>query len=286
LFNWDITATTQAGDFELQTPGEIMLARRARGQTLILTSSDAFVANYIGPPLVYGFERVGSSCGAISRNAAAVADTGVIYWISDNAFYQYQGQQVQQVPCEVADFVFARMNKSQLAKVWATSNVDFGEVTWYYANGLEVDSYVTFNYREGHWSVGSMERSTGIDNIVFPLPLRIGMDGYVYEHEVGNNYEGRMPFAETGPIELSNGERVMMARYIYPDERTQGDVVARFSTKFYPNAPEYNYGPYTMANPTSVRFTGRQVQMRIEGVRAVDWRVGVPRLDVEVGGLR
>lgn len=73
---------------------------------------------------------------------------------------------------------------------------------------------------------------------------------------------------------------------MYPDEKTQGDVQARFATRFYPNAIEYNFGPYQMANPASIRFTGRQVAMRVEGVNAVDWRVGLPRLDVEPGGMR
>jgi hypothetical protein len=40
-----------------------------------------------------------------------------------------------------------------------------------------------------------------------------------------------------------------------------------------------------MANPTDVRFTGRQIRMRINGT-AADWRVGIPRLDMKPGGLR
>ena len=41
-----------------------------------------------------------------------------------------------------------------------------------------------------------------------------------------------------------------------------------------------------MSNPTSLRFTGRQVRLRIEGDRYTDWRVGVNRLDVVPGGRR
>ena len=40
------------------------------------------------------------------------------------------------------------------------------------------------------------------------------------------------------------------------------------------------------SNPTSVRFTGRQVKMRVEGDQATDWRVGVMRLEVKAGGKR
>jgi hypothetical protein len=41
-----------------------------------------------------------------------------------------------------------------------------------------------------------------------------------------------------------------------------------------------------MAAPTSVRFSGRQVQMRVEGAQLADWRVGVMRLDLATGGRR
>jgi hypothetical protein len=41
-----------------------------------------------------------------------------------------------------------------------------------------------------------------------------------------------------------------------------------------------------MANPTSVRFTGRQLRMRIEGVNLADWRVGTMRVEVSGRGKR
>jgi hypothetical protein len=73
---------------------------------------------------------------------------------------------------------------------------------------------------------------------------------------------------------------------LVPDEKTAGDVQVRFSTKFYPNSTEYNYGPYSMANPTSVRISGRQVAAKIEGVRLTDWRVGTIRFDGKLGSQR
>lgn len=285
LTNWEQTATTLAGTFELQTNGEIIAARRVRGQTLIVTSTDAHVANFIGPPLAYGFERVGTGCGCISRNALVSADK-IAVWMGENSFFMYDGF-VKPIPCDVSDYVFGRMNTAQRAKVWAQHNPDFGEVTFHYPASTEVDSYVTFNYREGHWSIGTSSRTTGISAEVYVNPIRVAADGFLYEHEVGFNYDGMMPFAESGPVELGNGDRVYMTTQMYPDEKTQGDIQARFATRFYPNsAIEYAHGPYQMANPVSVRFTGRQVAMRIEGIRNADWRFGLPRLKVAPGGLR
>ena len=75
-------------------------------------------------------------------------------------------------------------------------------------------------------------------------------------------------------------------RQLIPDERNLGDVTATFKARFYPTATERSYGPFSMTNPTSVRFTGRQVRMRVTGSVATDWRVGIMRLDVVPGGLR
>jgi hypothetical protein len=93
-------------------------------------------------------------------------------------------------------------------------------------------------------------------------------------------------FAETGPISLGVGDAVLAATELIPDEKTQGDVTATFRTRFHPNDTLRSYGPYSMANPTSVRFTGRQIQMRVDGARLADWRVGVMRIDAQAGGRR
>ena len=59
-----------------------------------------------------------------------------------------------------------------------------------------------------------------------------------------------------------------------------------FKAKLLPNDTERSYGPFNPANPTAVRFSGRQIKMRVDGDRNVDWRVGVMRLDVKSGGTR
>ena len=164
----------------------------------------------------------------------------------------------------------------------------FGEIWWFYPSAVsnEVDSYVSYNYRENHWAVGTLARTCGTDQGIFANPLMVSTDGYVYEHEVGFAYDSQTLFAESGPVELGAGDRVLSLTGLIPDENTLGDVQARFSTKFYPTSTEYSYGPYSMANPTSLRLTGRQIAVKIEGARNADWRVGIIRFDGKMGGLR
>lgn len=284
---WTPLTTNEAGDIELQTAGQIMLGIRTRGQTLVLTDQDAHAATYQGPPYVYGIERVGSSCGVISRKAAVTVDEGV-FWMGKRGFHIYAGGAVQDVPSDVADYVFGDMNTAQVSKICGVSNQQFNEIWWFYPSGTsnENDRYVSFNYSERHWAVGSIVRTAAVDGGVFRNPIWFDASGKSYDHETGLNHDGADVFAESGPISLGAGDNVMAATGLIPDEKTQGDVTATFKTRFHPNDVLRTYGPYPMANPTSVRFTGRQVQMRVDGARLADWRVGVMRLNAQPGGLR
>ena len=63
---WTPSATNQAGDFELNTVGQLMAGKRFRGVNLLWTNVDVHSAQYVGQPFVYGFEKIGSGCGLIS----------------------------------------------------------------------------------------------------------------------------------------------------------------------------------------------------------------------------
>lgn len=284
---WTPSATNQAGDFEFQTSGSLKVGLRVRGGTLYLTDVDAWFATYQGPPLVYGFDKVGAACGIVGKGAAASVETYAV-WMGESGFWIFDGY-TKPLPCEVADYVFGDINRAQISKVTAVNNTRYGEVWWFYPsqNSGENDRYVVWNYRENHWTIGTLARTAGEDAGVFDEPTMVSPDGYVWAHEEGFAYPGAgAPFAEGGPIELGAGDNVMMARELIPDEKTLGDVQARFFTRFYPNAAETSWGPYTLSARTDVRLTARQVNMRVEGVRLTDWRVGVVRFDAVPGGLR
>lgn len=284
---WTPAATNEAGDINLQTNGVILSGLRTRGQSLILTTEDAHTLTYQGPPFVYGVERVGTSCGLIAARAAASVDNGVI-WMGLRGFFVYSGGRVQSIPCDVADYVFSDINKDQRSKVSCVVNSAWNEIWWFYpsADSLECNRYVAYDFVEGIWITGEMDRTAGVDRGVFRYPMFIASDGELYEHEVGYSYGSSTPYAETGPISIGAGDNLMNVVELIPDEKTQGDVSATFKTRFYPNGAESQYGPFSMSNPTSVRFQGRQVRMRVEGSVATDWRVGIMRLDARQGGRR
>ena len=400
---WTAAATNEAGDFTLQTTGQIMQGLNTRGQTLIITDSDAFSAKYLGPPYVYGFNRVGTSCGAVSRMSAVDTDMGA-FWMGQKGFFGFDGNSVKELPCEVHDYVFDDINVNQQSKIWALSNTEFSEVWWFYpsANSLEIDRYVALDLLENHWLIGNLSRTGGVPRGVFRTPImggelaetitynvtvandggnkyyisdhsgsaptltlkkgntykfdqsdasndthplqfsttsngthgggsnyttgvtivgtagtagayvqivvsdstpstlyyfctnHSGMGGtinviepvVIYNHEQGLNYDSGSIFCETGPISIGNGDQVAKVTSVIPDELTQGDVDLKFKTRFHPNDTETTHGPFNPSNPTSLRFTGRQMRMRVDGDKATAWRVGTMRLETKAGGRR
>ena len=283
---WTPAATNQAGSFELITVGSLKAGKRVRGVNLLFTDVDVHVGTYIGLPYVYSFEKAGSGCGLISSQAVAAIDTAAI-WMSNSGFWVYDGY-VKPLACDVGDYIFQNINANQVSKVYAVHNSKYGEIIWFYPSNAsnENDSYVTYNYRENHWAIGSMSRTAGTDRGVYLNPLMVSADSYIYEHEVGFAYDSVAPFVESGPVEIQPGENIMNVRQLIPDEQTLGEVVVSFKTRMYPTATETTYGPYSASEPTSVRFSARQVKIRYTGAVLGDWRVGLNRLDVTPAGKR
>ena len=284
--NWTASATSQAGDFELQSVGSLKAGKKVRGINLLFTDVDVHTATYVGLPYVYSFEKAASGCGLISAQAVAAIDTSAL-WMSTSGFFIFDGY-VKPLSCDVSDYVFQNMNYSQASKVYAVHNSKYGEVWWFYPSSAsnEVDSYVSFNYRESHWNIGSLSRTAGVDRGVYLQPLMVSSDGYIYEHEVGYGYDSGVLFAESGPLEIGNGDNIMSVRQVIPDEQTLGEVVVSFKTRNYPTSTESTYGPYSAAQPTNVRFSGRLVKVRYTGNVLDDWRVGVSKLDAVAMGKR
>ena len=168
------------------------------------------------------------------------------------------------------------------------ANGQHGEVWFFYPSetATEIDSYVAYDYKQGHWTMGSLERTAGVDRGVFRTPIWADATSDVYNHETGFNYDGAAIYIESGPLKVGAGDNQAMVTRLIPDEAALGDVQATFKTRNYPTAAETTHGPYTAVNPTSVRLKGRQVRMRLDAQTASQWRIGNFRAEVKTGGTR
>ena len=99
-------------------------------------------------------------------------------------------------------------------------------------------------------------------------------DQVIYEHE-RDDIVVEDAWAESGPLEVGNGDNNMAVRYIYPDTETFGDVMYTLYGQNQPTDQRYAYGPYSFDNPISTRALGRSISMRVDGSEQTPkWQVG------------
>lgn len=282
---WTPAISNQAGDYTLQGSGRLLRAINVLKQVLIVGETDAYSAQYLGPPYVYGFELVGRNCGPLCAEAVVGTDKFAIWW-GNRQFWLYDGA-LQQLPCDVMEFLIDDLDPQQVSKVTAVTNQRFSEVWWLYQSRTtettEVDSYVMYNYRDNTWWTGRLDRTAAIDSGTLQRPLMVSSDGILYNHELRGVEVDGTAFIESGGVDIANGERNVALRFIYPDTETLGDISMTVFARQFPSDVEYTYGPYVYNNPTPTRVLGREVRFRFTGETAT-FEVGVMRAEVAPTG--
>ena len=185
LIDWNPTLVNTAGDLTLQTKGRIIGGFKTRYGVLIFTTSDTWRTKYLGPPYVYATERLTEGAGPVGMKSIA-GSADFVAWMSRGRFWSYTGGYITELESSVADFVFSDINMDVEGLICAGHNADFGEIVWFYPK--EGDSYntryVTYSYREKHWTTGELERSAWEPSDALGFPVAAGVDGYLYRHEM------------------------------------------------------------------------------------------------------
>jgi hypothetical protein len=245
---WTPAATNTAGDIRLSHGSEIVTAMQARQEILVWTDSSLYSLQYVGAPVVWGSQLVGDNISIVGQNAVSYAN-GVAYWMGVDKFYKYDGR-TQTLSCDLRQFVFENINKSQFDQVMSGTNEGFNEVWWFYCSNdsvdNRVDSYVVYNYLEpdgkggtGVWYYGSMARTAWLDSGLRDYPLAATYNNNLVDHEVGVDDKTT---ATTTPIEayitsaefdIEDGDRFGFIWRVVPDITFRGSTAASPQVTMY-----------------------------------------------------
>lgn len=287
--DWTPSVTNQAGSLTLAGTGPLLAITQIMNELLIISQNEVYAGRYLGPPYVYGFDRVGDNSGLISPTSV-VTTARFAMWAAERNFWMYDGS-LHKLESDVIDFFHNDLSETEYSKTFGFSLRGFNEVWWLYQSKTsatgEADSYICYDFSANHWTRGKLGRSVAVDNAATAYPLMVSADGFLYNHELPGTAitDGVIPYCETGPLELGQGDRQAFVDYLYPDEAVAGDVTMTILTQDMPNLPSTSYGPYTLSGPTPVRARGRQFALRFEG-RAAGWQIGTMRVNVKTGGVR
>ena len=304
FFQWNATALTQAGNFVIPIGSEIRAGMAVSNQNLIWTDLDLWAMNYIQPPDVYGFNKIGAGMGAASSHAVQQL-RGSVFWMGATNFYSYTSGGANVIPCPVWDAVFQNLNTAYLTNVRAMPNTPYNEVGWLYPSAASVsgecDSYVKMNITEqgAPWDYGPMQRSAWIDQTILGNPIGASPQGVIYQHEISPDADGSPLMASftTGYFYLAEGEDFVIVDQIIPDFKwnvfsggASAQIQMTFNVVNYPGDTPTTYGPYTVTQATeflSVRFRGRMMSITIASSDIGSfWRIGSIKFRYAQAGRR
>ena len=306
-------ATNTAGSLRLSSGSAIVGGLKARQEVLIWTDTSLYSMNFIGPPLTFAVNLINEGAGLIGPKAATNSPRGV-YYMSKKGFYYYNGS-VQKLPCSVQDYVFSDLDESQAFKCFAGLNEEFSEIWFFYPsstdNETEISRYAIYNYEEGSWSIGTLERYSWLAAGVLDKPLAAGEESStkrIYEHEKGfNDDESAMDgvFVESADIDIADGDRFVFLKRILPDILFVNQAGTSQNPAINVVVKRRDFNNQTLATDSTTQITAsstfgslrsraRQFVLRFESDddNAVNdrknykWRLGSTRVEVQPSGRR
>tara|TARA_R100001015_G_C4635242_1_gene204214 strand:- start:11815 stop:13992 length:2178 start_codon:yes stop_codon:yes gene_type:complete len=332
LSDYSPTSTNTAGTLRLDDGTRIVGAFKGKDYILVLTDTAAYEMQFVGPPFTFSLRKVGSNNGLLGQHAGVFAN-GAVFWMGKTGgFYVYDGT-VKSLPCLVEDFVFTtdgnnpglNYNSGQL--VFGGINELYSEINWFYptAGSTVIDRVVTYNFDEGVWTTGTLDRSTWVGSTVYEKPYATDYNAsdtptfpvvsgvsngasIYYAHEVGVNQlngDGSetaiTSFIKSGEFDLNgkqgvpgDGEFIMSISRFLPDfKRISGNAKVTIFLNSFPQgttAASSPLGPFTVSGSTTkvdTRARARLAAVQIENESLNEsWRYGTFRFDVRPDGRR
>jgi hypothetical protein len=304
------TAENTAGSLRIADGSRIVAAERSRGQILVWTDTSLHSLQFIGPPFTFGLRQLGQNCGIVGIHAG-VDINGVSYWMSQDSFFLFDGS-VKKLPCTVEQFIFNNLNVTGAENAFAGHNGEFNEIMWFYPRtGSDIiNAIVAYNYLEGTWWTGTLDRTTWLDREVYDNPLATDYlptttannevisgltDGatQLFLHETGNNGDGAAitAFVKSGVVQIAEGNDFSFVSKLIPDiEDQEGTLNAKLEFKNYPNNSVSVTKTVSFQDNTdfvSLRGRGREFTVNVvSNTTGTAWRLGTQRFDIQPDGRR
>ena len=293
--DWNYSSTTNtAGFLDLATRTPLLKGVKVKEGILIFSLTDIYLAQYVGTPYIYGFQRLSDT--EMFHPDGIATFNGKAVWMARAGFQVYSGGFVQPLDCPIFNDIMAELDPSSgPLRIHACHNAVFPEVWFFYptTGNTEANRYVIWNYQENWWSWGYMSRSAMAPAEVWKYPYMGASDGNVYQHEVGYTDAGAsrvgQVWAETGALGLGNGDQTVGVRQVYPATGTgTASLQVTMYGRYTPEGTEQVFGPYSTRSDgyTDVRVNAREARIRFTAAVDGDFGIGKMRFDVVPGGKR
>jgi hypothetical protein len=296
---WTADIANLAGSLELNTTGIARTARKVPQGYLIYCDDDIHLMQFVGPPFGYGISRVGTGQSAIGPEAICATAARTV-WMGQDTFWLWFGVAIP-LACDIQEYIFTNINRNTQGRSFAAQNGLYPEIWFFYpdSSSVEPNRYAAWNYEQNIWIGGMMGRTSMCEPAAYGLPLMGDVNGFVYAHEQGwlanGEQMGGLVFAESGDIQLAQGDQGYCIRAIYPDflnpEQVQIHLLGQWESEDV--MEDFGIFPYTRTDGViDALVEARTFKFRVEGVpqptamQSRVWQMGNPRWDIAPGAGR
>jgi hypothetical protein len=229
--DWTPTATNQAGSYFLPAGSYLVTGMSVAQGALLWTDADLWSMTYLGFPLVFGFNRIATRCGAISQNCVGIIGT-LVMWLSTHGFFTITagGGTASPMECSVWDFFYNNHDPTQLADLFCAPIPTFNEFVWFFYispsspiySAQAPIAYVKFNIVENAWDYGQsaqFQRTAWVGDTPPGIPLSADTSFLLQQQETGTDANGVAMVGgwQTGYFDLAEGEDYPFIDLIIPD---------------------------------------------------------------------
>lgn len=273
--NWLSDSTNQAGSFTIPTGNKIISCMSVAGSVLVWTDLDLWMMQYVEPPNIWGFNKVGGNCGLFNRKSAAIMGN-TVFWLSNSSkFFTWSSASgVEPIDCPVWDTIFQNLSTSFVSPICAAPNFSFDEVSWFYSNQSasagQINSYVKYNIMENTWDYGSLDRHSWIDFSSLGYPIAADGAGNIFQHEVSddNDVSPMLSSFTTGLMTADSGESLAFIDKIYPDAKwtkanggSSATIDVTINGYDFPDDTPKSYGPFHFSS--SLKWQDCRIRQRL-----------------------
>jgi hypothetical protein len=305
--DWEASVSNLAGSFRIPTGSRIVGGLVSPQFIVIWTDVDMWLMQYVGFPLVWGFNKVAEAVDLLAARCSGDYKS-IVVGITNERFFKFDGSSVQNIPCTVWDVIFnptTGLDRTQKDKVFCAVNSWFGEATWYFpslAGNGECDSYVKYNLELDCWDYGLLGRTCWQDDNVFGAPIGCESNtNLVQQHETSRDANGAplVCSVTSGFYDIEDGSLYTFVERLIPDliVHTTANPPLTPTVQFSVMVQNYDSEAVTQIGPIDfspttmkyliMRLRGRSAAIQVSSNQlGLQWRLGAMRYVSSAAGSR
>lgn len=211
--DWTFTQTNIVSTNPVLGASKFISQATSRNVDVLFTEDKVYQLRFLGLPIIWNIEELFSTDGLIAPKARVNIEDAV-FWMGWGDFYVFDGTAVNILPNNtVKRYVYDNINEAQYFKTFAAAQPEYNEVWWFYPAGddLEPNNYVIYNYKEQHWTIGTLERTAAVEPASGSTSTYMMQSHVIASVELANNpLTTNFYTLATDPITAANGSAAII----------------------------------------------------------------------------